>query len=440
MMDQALDFASLDAATVSIVVAVVAAMTASALFYFFVLRPAMRPLNAIPGPAPSHWFFGSIKDIYDTKWTQGQHPEPLLSWYSPSYTVYNSLTPRSVGSNDTLLTKLTLDIIGVSVFGYDFGALGGQPSILDALKLLLTPPSLLLTVGMNYIPTFRHWPWPRLKARHDAKRKLLAIVDDVIKAKLKAPRDNVAADLVDLLLDDRVSPTEEWTHVLTFMLAGHKRSRRPVQASRGCLRCLPSTLTSKPKPELKPGRRHPSMAHWMASIARAQVPHSHEALRLYPTVAQVSTRVGSADDTQPMSEGKPIFVPKGTTILVSTAAMHRNPKYWTRLYLVRYNPTTSPNGRLRMSGVERFLDGSVEFAADKALRNGQGNTYFYMPLSTGPKNSIGMRFALAEMQVVVATLLLKHSFRLTSEADIHPKMLSVAIKPVHLEMTVHTVA
>ncbi|KAF0692830.1 hypothetical protein As57867_016072, partial [Aphanomyces stellatus] len=83
---------------------------------------------------------------------------------------------------------------------------------------------------------------------------------------------------------------------------------------------------------------------------------------------------------------------------------------------------------------------SVEFAADKALRNGQGNTYFYMPFSTGPKNCIGMRFAMAELQVVVATLLLKHSFRLTSEADIHPQLTGIAMGPVKLEVTVHSVA
>ncbi|KAF0722707.1 hypothetical protein Ae201684_018188 [Aphanomyces euteiches] len=105
--------------------------------------------------------------------------------------------------------------------------------------------------------------------------------------------------------------------------------------------------------------------------------------------------------------------------------MHRNPQYWSQPEV--YLP-------------ERFIEGTDAFLADKALRNGQGNTYYYMPFSVGAKNCIGMRFAMAELQVVVATLLLQYSFRLTDQANVNPKMVGVSIKPVHLDMTVHSIA
>ncbi|CAK4745368.1 unnamed protein product [Aphanomyces euteiches] len=89
---------------------------------------------------------------------------------------------------------------------------------------------------------------------------------------------------------------------------------------------------------------------------------------------------------------------------------------------------------------ERFIEGTDAFLADKALRNGQGNTYYSMPFSVGAKNCIGMRFAMAELQVVVATLLLRFSSRLTDQANVNPKMVGVSIKPVHLDMTVHSIA
>ncbi|CAK4572307.1 unnamed protein product [Aphanomyces euteiches] len=53
---------------------------ATAMLYFFVISHAFHPLNAIPGPPSSHWFYGAYKDIMDTKWSDGHFPEPALSW------------------------------------------------------------------------------------------------------------------------------------------------------------------------------------------------------------------------------------------------------------------------------------------------------------------------------------------------------------------------
>ncbi|KAG9411382.1 hypothetical protein AC1031_017021 [Aphanomyces cochlioides] len=111
-------------------------------------------------------------------------------------------------------------------------------------------------------------------------------------------------------------------------------------------------------------------------------------------------------------------------MVVSTGALHRNPKYWSQ-----------PNEFLP----ERFLEGTAPYEADKALRNGHGNTFTYMPFGTGPKTCIGMRFAIAELQAVVSNMLLQFSFRLTDKANINP-LMSVTIRPVNLNMTIHSIA
>ncbi|RHY12660.1 hypothetical protein DYB25_010251, partial [Aphanomyces astaci] len=87
----------------------------------------------------------------------------------------------------------------------------------------------------------------------------------------------------------------------------------------------------------------------------------------------------------------------------------------------------------------RFIEGTESFEADKGLRGGQGNTYYYMPFSTGSKNCIGMRFAMAELQVVVASLVARHSFRLSPDANVEPTFVGVTMRPKHLNMTVHLV-
>ena len=55
----------------------------------------------------------------------------------------------------------------------------------------------------------------------------------------------------------------------------------------------------------------------------------------------------------------------------------------------------------------------------------------------GSKNCIGFRFAIAEMQVVLLTLLTQYHLKLTSNANVEPKLTGVTIKPTKLEMTVH---
>ncbi|KAF0722711.1 hypothetical protein Ae201684_018191 [Aphanomyces euteiches] len=101
-------------------------------------------------------------------------------------------------------TALTLDVIGVSAFGYNFKALSGSSPIVEATNLLFQPPSAFYEGGKILIPTFDHWPLPRLIEERKAKKILHETVDNVIAAKLKAPRDvNRPVDLVDLMLDEK---------------------------------------------------------------------------------------------------------------------------------------------------------------------------------------------------------------------------------------------
>ncbi|KAH9164340.1 hypothetical protein LEN26_000080 [Aphanomyces euteiches] len=267
-----------------------------------------------------HFGFGKIKEFIDVFATHAAELCIKLKELADQ--------PNVTVDMPAYFTELTLDIIDVSAFGYNFKAMSGSSPVVDAMKLLLSPRSAFYLVGKAVIPTFSSWPLPRLVNERKAKKMLHQTVDDVIAAKLKSKRDvNRPVDLVDLMLDEnahaehKVTAEEARTHVMTFMLAGHE--------------------------------------------------------------------------------------------------------YWSQPEV--YLP-------------ERFIEGTDAFLADKALRNGQGNTYYSMPFSVGAKNCIGMRFAMAELQVVVATLLLRFSSRLTDQANVNPKMVGVSIKPVHLDMTVHSIA
>ncbi|CAK4909084.1 unnamed protein product, partial [Aphanomyces euteiches] len=55
----------------------------------------------------------------------------------------------------------------------------------------------------------------------------------------------------------------------------------------------------------------------------------------------------------------------------------------------------------------------------------------------GSTNCIGQRFALAEIQVIVATIVSKIDIKLTPAADLRHKHNGAKLTPVKLEVTIH---
>lgn len=110
-----------------------------------------------------------------------------------------------------------------------------------------------------------------------------------------------------------------------------------------------------------------------------------ESLRLHAPV-QAVTRTYTQDMALPGHR----TVPKGAICLVSIYGTHHNPAVWTNPH--EFNPL-------------RF---GPEYTAERA-------SHAFIPFSSGPRNCIGQKFALAELRVVVALTLLR--FGLTPGAN-----------------------
>ncbi|XP_040888245.1 cytochrome P450 4F3 isoform X2 [Toxotes jaculatrix] len=106
-----------------------------------------------------------------------------------------------------------------------------------------------------------------------------------------------------------------------------------------------------------------------------------ESLRLHSPVQAVTRKY-----TQDMALPGDRTVPEGAICLVSIYGTHHNPTVWTDPH--EFNPL-------------RF---------DPANKESQ-SSHAFIPFSSGPRNCIGQKFALAELRVVVALTLLR--FRLT---------------------------
>ncbi|XP_047635559.1 cytochrome P450 3A29-like [Phacochoerus africanus] len=131
----------------------------------------------------------------------------------------------------------------------------------------------------------------------------------------------------------------------------------------------------------------------------------NEALRIFPVTPRIE-RVCKKD-----VEIHGAFVPKGTVMMVPIFALHRAPELWPEPE--EFRP-------------ERFSKKNKDTM----------NPYTYLPFGTGPRNCIGMRFALMNMKLALVRVLQNFSFKPCKETQIPLKISSQGLiqpeKPIVL--------
>ncbi|KAM9769236.1 cytochrome P450 3A56-like [Menidia menidia] len=132
-----------------------------------------------------------------------------------------------------------------------------------------------------------------------------------------------------------------------------------------------------------------------------------ECLRLYPTIPRLD-RV--AKETVKING---ITIPKGMAIMVPVYALHYDPELWPQPE--EFKP-------------ERFSKENKQ----------KINPYTYLPFGMGPRNCLGMRFALAMIKLALVEVLQNYSFSVCEETEIPLKMdpsgLVGPLKPIKLKL------
>ncbi|XP_074201850.1 cytochrome P450 3A24-like [Camelus bactrianus] len=113
----------------------------------------------------------------------------------------------------------------------------------------------------------------------------------------------------------------------------------------------------------------------------------NETLRIFPLAGRLE-RVCKKD-----VEINGVFIPKGTVVMVPVYALHKDPALWTE---------------------------PEEFRPERFSKKNQDsiNPYTYLPFGTGPRNCIGMRFAMMSMKLALAKVLQNFSFKPCEETQI----------------------
>ncbi|NWU27803.1 CP3A9 protein, partial [Dyaphorophyia castanea] len=137
----------------------------------------------------------------------------------------------------------------------------------------------------------------------------------------------------------------------------------------------------------------------------------NETLRMYPLGGRIE-RTCKKD-----VEINGVTIPKGVVVTIPPYVLHRDPEYWP-------NPDEFRPERFSKENKESI------------------DQYTYLPFGAGPRNCIGMRFALLTLKVAITSLLQHFTFQTCKETQIPIKLSSVGLltpeKPIVLKLVPRT--
>ncbi|XP_059717841.1 cytochrome P450 3A21-like [Haemorhous mexicanus] len=136
-----------------------------------------------------------------------------------------------------------------------------------------------------------------------------------------------------------------------------------------------------------------------------------ETFRVYPLGGRIE-RICKKD-----VEINGVTIPKGVVVTIPPYVLHHNPEYWP-------NPDEFRPERFSKENKESI------------------DPYTYLPFGAGPRNCIGMRFALLILKVAIVSLLQHFTFQTCKETQIPIKLSSVGLltpeKPIILKLVPRT--
>jgi len=280
------------------------------------------------------------------------------------------------------------DRIGDLVRRYVTGP--GRPQIFDAFARSET--SFAFTLGR----------------RRAFQQRWFAAVDAIVAARRSAPRDAGHRDLLDLLIAVRdpetgepIAADEVRDQCATMIFAGYETTARLLFWA-SYLLTLDHGEQARLRAEVAafPPERVATLddlGHW----PRLRLVLL-EALRLYPPVP-IMVREPIEDD---VIMGEPVR--RGVQVYVVPWVLHRHRRYWQ-------HPTAFIP--------DRFAGQSSPWTSGSA----------YLPFGAGPRVCIGAVFALAEAQIMLATMLQRYTLAIESKRPVMP-VGRLTIQPSHAPM------
>ncbi|KAF9162760.1 hypothetical protein DFQ26_003249 [Actinomortierella ambigua] len=321
---------------------------------------------------------------------------------------------------DEDMSRVTLDIIGLAGFGYSFDSLTNPDNELSrAYKALFNSSSMITQILSSFISFYNHIPIRRNRIRKHAIRVINKVSTELIEDKRRRIEKEIESgieadesdpshkDLMSILIrgnemvgsleGGKLTDQELKDQIMTFLAAGHETTSVLVTWSLHLLSVNPD-IQARVRQELldhlgplqaetydSPRVNYDSLSSLPLLTAFVK-----EVLRFIPPVPTTS-RVSTKDDNL-----MGYFIPKGTQVFMSPAALHRLKTVW--------GPDA---GDFKP---ERWMDAEAAKAAHTTMVTPE-MSWAYQPFLSGPRNCIGSKFALIESKVLLYHLLVGLEFQ-----------------------------
>jgi len=306
------------------------------------------------------------------------------------------------------MRKLTLSIVGASLFGADFTCAAGEIAAVlsrvfrKARRVisLMTPMRPLLTVYRRLFPRGPSIFFER--ERRELDRIVLPLID--------RRRRESSKDIVSLLLAMDLSDRDAKDEIVTFVLAGHETTATALTWASYLLAQHPE-VSARIEAEVDEVLQTPAGGSaekdrriTFDDVAKLRYTANvfNETLRLYPPAPLFGRRAIRDVDFGSFT------VPKGSTVMLSPYITHRDPRYWER-------PDSFEPERWENNSAPKFA---------------------FFPFSGGAKMCIGDGFAKLEGVIVLAEMARRFRFALAEpgEVEISSGVTLQPSRPIRLSL------
>ncbi len=355
--------------------------------------------NLMPAFAYRH-----IKDLYSVFWSKSREMTECVAEASKSTVPPSEMSTsqtedaektaadapqHAAGSIDVgnFTSRATLDIIGLSGMGQDFGSLQNENNELNKTYRSIINPSrgsiVLQIMGAFISPwILTRLPIKRNNTIEGASSYIKQVCRDLIaKNRVNmAEKEKTGVDIISVALQSGGFTDEELVNqMMTFLVAGHETTATAMIWALYIL-CKHPEAQKKLRDEIRSKLPSPDEDVTAAEIDSCSYLHAvcTETLRLWSPVS-LTLRVADRDTS---INGQ--FIPKGTTIILAPWATNTSKHLWGEDAL-EFKP-------------ERWLD-----ADGKANNKGGADSNFsFLTFLHGPRSCIGQKFALAEFECLLA--------------------------------------
>jgi cytochrome P450 len=295
------------------------------------------------------------------------------------------------------MRKLTLSIVGASLFGADFTSAGGQIAavlyrVFRKARIVMPLMGPLRPLMVSYRKLFPRGPSLFFERE---RRELDRIVMPLVEERRRAS----AKDIVSLLIGMELSDREARDEIVTFVLAGHETTATALTWASYLLARHPE-VSARIEAEVDEILEDRRMTFDDVGRLRYTAMVFNETLRLYPPAPLFGRRAVRNVDFGAFT------VPKGASVLLSPWITQRDPRYWER-------PEAFEPERWESSTAPKFA---------------------FFPFGGGAKMCIGDAFAKLEGVIVLAEMARRFRFALAEPADIEirPGVTLQPSRPIRL--------